>query len=83
MTHLQHNSSHHSQDGQGRHPPDPAQVYVLQDEEARPAQFLGCVRWVPHAVHPLHFQLFDETTAQVAQLVKAELAVVTTHPAVP
>lgn len=79
QTHLQHHTSHHNQDGQQRHPSHPAQVHGLQDEEACPAQLLVRVRRVPHAVHPFHFQLFDETTAQVAQLVKAELSMVATH----
>ncbi|TNN66437.1 hypothetical protein EYF80_023345 [Liparis tanakae] len=81
-THLQSDRSHHDQDAEERHAPDPAQVHVIEDEEARPAQFLERVRRVAHAVHPLHVQLLDETSAHVAQLVKAELPVVAAHTAV-
>ena len=83
ITHLEHNSSNHSQSGQERHLPHPAQVQILQEEEAHPAQLLLRVGWVAHAVHPLHLQLFDETTTQVAQLVEAELAVIAAHTTVP
>lgn len=82
QTYLNHDSGHHSEDGEECHAAQPAQVWVLQDEEARPAKFLGCVRRVAHAVHPLHLQLLDEAAAEVAQLVEAELAVVAAHTAV-
>lgn len=82
LAHLNCNSSPHDHEGEQHHATHPAQVYGLQDEEPRPTQLLGRVRGVTHAVHPLHLQLFDEASALVAQLVKAELAVVAAHPTV-
>lgn len=82
FTHLQCHGSSHNHDSKQRHASHPAQVHVLQDEEARPAQLLHGVGRVPHVVHSFHFELLEETAAHVAQLVEAELAVVTAHPAV-
>lgn len=55
---------------------------VLEDEEAHPAQLVCSVGRVAHVVHPLHLQLLDETASQVAQLVKAVLAMVGANPTV-
>lgn len=79
LLYLHYKCSQGSQCGQQYHAAQPAQVNLLEEEEARPAQLLGSVGRVPHVVHPLHVQLLDQAAAHVAELVKAVLPVVTSH----
>lgn len=54
----------------------PDHGHMLEDEEPSPAQLVCSVGRVAHVVHPFHLQLLDKAAPQMAQLVKAELAVI-------
>lgn len=77
--HLYNKCCQASKHGEQCHAAQPAQVDLLEQQESSPAQLLGGVRRVTHAVDSLHFQLLDQTTAQVAELVEAVPAVVAAH----
>lgn len=80
--HLNHHGGGDGQQSQYSHACQRAHLHLFEDEEASPAQFLGRVRRVPHAVHSFHLQLLDQAASQVTQLVEAKLAMVAAHPAV-
>lgn len=80
--HLYHHRCHNPQQGQE----DQSQadlVKPLQNKELGPIQLLLAARWVPELVHALHLQVLDQAGAAVGEGLKAVLAVVGAHPAVP
>lgn len=65
--------------GQHHHAAQLAHVDLPEQKESRPAQLLGSVRRVAHAVDPLHLQLLDQTAAKVAELIEAVAPVIRAH----
>ena len=82
MSYLYYECCQNGKHGQQCHASKPSQVDRFEQEEACPAQLLGGVWWVAHVVGALHVELLDEAAAQVTELVKAVLAVVSSHAAV-
>lgn len=82
ICYLDHKSCQTDQRGHQHHAAQLAHVDLPQKQEARPAQLLGRVWWVAHAVDPLHLQLLDQAAAEVAELVEAVAPVVGAHAAV-
>lgn len=70
------------QRGKHHHAAQLAHIDLPQQKESRPAQLLGSVGGVAHAVDPLHLQLLDQTAAEVAELIEAVAPVIRTHTAV-
>lgn len=70
------------QRGKHHHASQLAHVDLPKQKESRPAQLLGSVRGVAHAVDPLHLQLLDQTAAEVAELIEAVAPMIRAHTAV-